>query len=315
VIENPKITLFLRGTSCSQVVQLALADLNSLKRPLAIKFNKKNSLHPFDDPSSLEFFSEKNDTSLMVFGHHSKKRPHCITVVRCFNAKILEMLELYIDPESFRTMNQFKNKKCGVGLKPLIAFSGTAFEGPTTNTYTLAKSLLLDLFRGQEVASVDVEGLQYLIHISAAEETDGQPPPTINLRVYLLRTKKSGQKTPRVELEEMGPRIDFRIGRAREAEPAIMKEALKKPKQLEVYKHKHMGHCYMLTSRQPKPKKNIDTDLVGDKVGRIHIGKQNLGNLQTRKIKGLKRSHSEMDPDDISIDNEDGHEASRSRKK
>ncbi len=28
---------------------------------------------------------------------------------------------------------------------------------------------------------------------------------------------------------------------------------------------------------------------MGDKVGRIHLGRQDLGNLQTRKMKGLKR--------------------------
>jgi len=65
----------------------------------------------------------------------------------------------------------------------------------------------------------------------------------------------------------------------------------------------------VLTECQPKTKKNIETDLIGDKVGRIHIGKQDLGNLQTRKMKGLKRSR---DPDDEVIgddltmaDNED----------
>ena len=28
---------------------------------------------------------------------------------------------------------------------------------------------------------------------------------------------------------------------------------------------------------------------MGDKIGRIHLGKQDLGELQTRKMKGLKR--------------------------
>ncbi len=30
--------------------------------------------------------------------------------------------------------------------------------------------------------------------------------------------------------------------------------------------------------------------MVGDKVGRIHLGRQDLSELQTRKMKGLKRS-------------------------
>jgi len=60
--ENPKTALFLRGTTCSGVVQDAIADLYSMRVPLAKKFTKKNAIHPFEDASSLEFFSEKNDT-------------------------------------------------------------------------------------------------------------------------------------------------------------------------------------------------------------------------------------------------------------
>lgn len=211
-----------------------MTDLHSLKRPLAQKFTKKNDIHPFEDPSSLEFFAEKNDTSLMVYGSHSKKRPHCVTLVRLFDHKILDMLELHIEPDTFRTLSQFKNTKARVGLKPLISFSGTAFDSPTANAYTLAKSLLLDFFKGEDTNNVDVEGLQYMVHISVAEEVDNQPAPKIQLRCYMIKTKKSGQSLPRVEVEEMGPRIDFRVGRIKEAEEAMMKEALKKPKTSEV---------------------------------------------------------------------------------
>lgn len=184
--------------------------------------------------TALEFFAEKNDTSLLVFTIHSKKRPNCVTFIRTFDYKILDMLELYIDPESFRSLNQFKNKKCATGLKPLISFHGSAFENPNQTKYTLAKSLFLDLFRGQEAVSVDVQGLQYLISISAEEEEQDQPAPQIHFRVYLIKTKKSGQKVPRVEVEEMGPRIDFRLGREKFAEEGMWKEALKKPKGTEV---------------------------------------------------------------------------------
>ncbi|KAI9808992.1 MAG: hypothetical protein M1825_002281 [Sarcosagium campestre] len=275
VNENPKKALFLRGTTASQLVQDAIADLYSLKRPLAVKFTKKNPIHPFEDASSLEFFSEKNDATLLVFGSHSKKRPHCLTFVRTFNYRLLDMLELYLDPNTFRKLSQFKNKKCAIGLKPLMLFSGTPFENPNASPYTLAKSLLLDFFRGQETQSVDVEGLQYMISVSAADENDNETPPQIHLRCYLIKTKKSGQKLPRVEVEEMGPRMDLRVGRSRHAEESTMKEALKKGK-----------------GTEPKSKKNVETDIVGDKMGRIHLGKQDLGKLQTRKMKGLKRSRN-----------------------
>ncbi|KAJ9648325.1 rRNA-binding ribosome biosynthesis protein rpf2 [Coniosporium tulheliwenetii] len=286
--ENPKTTLLLRGTTCSNIVQLALTDISSLKRPLSLKFTKKNDIQPFTDASSLEFFSEKNDASLLVFGHHSKKRPHCMVLIRTFGHKILDMLELYLDPETFRTLSQFKNTKAAVGLKPLISFSGTLFESPTPNAYTLAKSLFLDLFRGHDASSVDVEGLQYMIHISAAEEVEGQPSPAIHFRCYLIKTSRSGQKLPRVDVEEMGPRMDFRVGRIKEADEAMMKEALKRPKQLE-----------------PRTKKNIETDPMGDKMGRIHVGRQDLSQLQSRKMKGLKRGRDDADEEMTLVDDDD----------
>ncbi|KAF2773239.1 Brix-domain-containing protein [Teratosphaeria nubilosa] len=287
--ENPKNTLFLRYTSCSEVLQLVLADLFALKRPLATKFTKKNSIRPFEDPSSLEFFSDKNDASLMVYASHSKKRPHCLTFIRFFDFKVLDMMEMTVEAESMRTLNQFKNAKAAVGLKPLISFSGNAFESPVANQYTQAKSMFLDLFRGPDMKEVDVEGLQYMIHFSVDEETSDNAKPAIHMRCYLLKTKKSGTNLPKVEVEEMGPRIDFRVGRVKEADADMWKEAMRKPK-----------------GQEAKTKKNIDTDLIGDKVGRIHLGRQDLGQLQTRKMKGLKRSRDVADDEDAFAGADDG---------
>ena len=232
--ENARTTLFLKYTSTSEILNLVLADLYALKRPLAVKFSKKNPIHPFEDPTSLEFFADKNDASLMVFGSHSKKRPNCLTLVRLFEYKVLDMLELMVDGDSMRTLGQFGGKKAAVGLKPLLSFSGSAWDSPTANAYTLAKSLLTELFKGPDVEKVDVEGLQYMIHFSADEEEEGVKP-MIHMRCYLLKTKKSGTANmPRVDVEEMGPRIDFRVGRIREADPEMWKESMKRPKSQEV---------------------------------------------------------------------------------
>ena len=288
-VENPKTALFLRGTSCSQITQDALTDLYSLRRPLAKKFTKKNDIHPFEDASSLEFFSEKNDASILVFGSSSKKRPHAMTMVRTFGHKVLDMLELYLDPESFRTLAQFKNQKCAVGLKPMLVFSGMPFENPISDEYTMAKSFFADFFKGELADKVDVEGLQYMVHISARDSVDGEEEkPKIHLRVYLIRTKKSGQKLPRVEVEEMGPRMDFRVGRSKEADADMLKEALRKAR-----------------NTLERPKKNIETDIMGDKMGRIHLGRQDLKELQTRKMKGLKRSRDVEEGDPMEMADSD----------
>lgn len=197
------------------------------------------------------------------------------------------MLELYLDAETFRTLQQFKNKKPAVGLKPMVVFHGTPFEEETEDQqtkWTLAKSLLLDFFRGQEAGEVDVEGLQYMISISAADVVDGEQPPKLRIRFYLIKTLKSGQKVPRVEVEEMGPRIDATLGREQFADRDIMKQAMKKPK-----------------GAEPRTKKNIDMDIMGDKMGKIHLPKQNMNELQSRKMKGLKRGRTPPEGDDVEM--------------
>lgn len=232
--ENTKTALLLRGTTCSSLIQELISDINALKRPFSIRFTKKNEIHPFEDASSLEFFSQKNDASLLLFGSHSKKRPHCMTWVRCFGGQVLDMLETYVVKDTVRTLNQFKSDKCKVGLKPLLSFSGTQFESPVANQYTLAKSIFTDFFRGGESSTVDVEGLQLMINFASGEDAHDGSPAKIQMRCWRIITKRSGQKVPRIEVEEMGPRIDFTVGRTKEAESSVWKEALKKPKGTEV---------------------------------------------------------------------------------
>lgn len=208
------------------------------------------------------------------------------------------MLELNLDPDSLRLLSQFKNKKCAVGLKPMLLFSGTPFESPIPNEYTMAKSFFTDFFKGEPAEKVDVEGLQYMVSIAARDTVDGEEAkPKIHLRVYLIKTKKSGQKLPRVEVEEMGPRMDFRVGRMKDAEEAMLKEAMRKAR-----------------TTLERPKKNISTDIVGDKVGRIHLGKQDLMELQTRKMKGLKRTRDSLIVDAEDIEMKEEEQVKKSKK-
>ena len=43
----------------------------------------------------------------------------------------------------------------------------------------------------------------------------------------------------------------------------------------------------------------MSTDAFGTKLGRIHMTKQDLGNLQTRKMKGLKKGLEENQQEDM----------------
>ncbi|RIB05633.1 ribosome production factor 2 [Gigaspora rosea] len=286
VEENVKTAIFVRGSTTSQVVNDALSDLCRLRRTNSINFTKKNNVHPFDDDTSLNFYCSKNDASLFVIGSHSKKRPHNLVFGRMFDGQLLDMIEVGI--EKAITMNEIKSQKCSVGMKPLFIFNGDLFE--TSQVHKTFKNMMLDFFRGQNLESINISGLEYVISITATGsivDSDSTAPSTsdgkIFFRVYTIQMTKSGQKAPRVELEEMGPSYDFKLRRTKFANEEVYKIATKVPKTL-----------------KPKKVKNIDVNEIGDKVGHIHVGRQDLGKLQTRKMKGLKRMTEDDQTEDWS---------------
>jgi len=246
-----------------------------LKKPDAVNFSKKNQIHPFEDESSLEFFSQKNDASLIVVGTHSKKRPHNLVFARMFEHQVMDMMELGI--ESATAMGKIKGAKCAVGMKPLMVFNGELFD--THDNYKNLKNLFTDFFHGQNIDAINLTGLEHVITLTAAP-LEGKNAGMIYLRVYTIQLKKSGAKTPRIELEEMGPSLDFKLRRVQLPKPEIWKLATKVPKEL-----------------KPKKVKNVEKDELGEVYGRIHVGNQNLEKIQTRKMKGLKKRGTEDDED------------------
>ncbi|KAI3404362.1 RPF2 [Candida oxycetoniae] len=294
LVENTKTALFVPGSTGNKLLHDAMCDLMALKKPLAKKFSKKNEIRPFEETSQLEFFSEKNDSSLMVFSSHNKKRPNRLTFTRFFNYKVYDMIELSIQ-NNFKLLQDFKKKfTFTIGLKPMFTFNGPAFD--THPVYKHIKSLFLDFYRGEETELQDVAGLQYIISLSVGEiddlnNSDEKSLPLVHFRVYRLKTFRSGQKLPRVELDEIGPRFDFKVGRRIEPSPEVEKEANRKPKQLET-----------------KEKKNISTDFMGDKVAQVHVGKQDLSKLQTRKMKGLKEKYNQESENESETETENNNE-------
>lgn len=86
-----------------------------------------------------------------------------------------------------------------------------------------AKSLLLDLVRGQVVDSLNLAGLDRVLLVVARDDRK------ILLRQYSMKYKKSGGRVPRVALTEMGPSLDLGVRRCRLAPTDQMKEALRQP--------------------------------------------------------------------------------------
>ncbi|XP_034436340.1 ribosome production factor 2 homolog [Hippoglossus hippoglossus] len=264
--EDLKSAMIMKGGNTSLTVTQALKDVYSLKKPNAVLYKKKNITRPFEDSTSLEFFSKKTDSSLFLFGSHNKKRPNNLIFGRLFDFHVLDMIELGI--EKFVSLSEIKVSKCPEGTKPMLVFAGEAFD--TEVEHKRLKSLLIDFFRGPNVPAVRLAGLEHVIHFTAL---DGK----IFMRSYRCLLKKSGCRTPRIELEEIGPSFDFVMRRTHLASDDLYKLAHRQPKAL-----------------KPKKKKNISHDTFGSKFGRVHMQKQDLSKLHTRKMKGLRKRKGEV---------------------
>ncbi|PIO33509.1 hypothetical protein AB205_0114060, partial [Aquarana catesbeiana] len=67
---------------------------------------RKNMTRPFEDQTSVEFFSKKSDCSLFVFGSHNKKRPNNLIFGRMYDFHVLDMVELGM--EKYVSLKEFK---------------------------------------------------------------------------------------------------------------------------------------------------------------------------------------------------------------
>ncbi|RLU17366.1 hypothetical protein DMN91_009600 [Ooceraea biroi] len=265
VVEDAKEAFCLKGKRTSQIVNDLLKDLYELKKPNAQLMQKKNDILPFEDATPIEKFAFKYNASLFLMGSHNKKRPHNLIMGRMYKHMLLDMAEFGID--SYKGLKDFKVDKITSGLKPLLIFNGQLFE--SNHEYGRIKNLLIDMFQRETVDKIRLQGLEHVLSFTAAEDK-------ILLRSYRVLLKKSATRIPRIELEEIGPRADLLCRRNKLASEDLFKEACKKPKAL-----------------KEKKKKNISKDTLGTMYGRIHIGAQNINSIQTRKMKGLKKTLSE----------------------
>lgn len=266
LVEDPKRALILFGGKTSQITKDVLSDLHKLKAAGdSVKYTRKNDdVRPFEagGDTNLEHFSQKTDSSLFALGNHSKKRPHNITLGRFFNSRLHDVLELGV--ERFTPIKAFAKSATAVqiGNKPCFVFVGEGFDN--NPELKMAKSLLLDFFRGRQIDAINLKGLDHVMFVAATGDR-------LLLRQYAIAFKRSGAQVPRTELAEIGPRVDFSLRRSRPAPDEIQMQSMKQPK------------------LEKKKEKNVSFDSLEGKVGRIYMPKQDLDSMALNKMKGLKR--------------------------
>ncbi|KAL6447976.1 hypothetical protein ACFW04_000193 [Cataglyphis niger] len=265
MVEDAKETLCFKSKNTSQIAVNIMKDLYDLKKPNAQMMQKKNDILPFENIVPIEKFATKYEASLFMMASHNKKRPHNLIMGRMYEHTLLDMIEFGID--NYKGLKDFKVEKITKGIKPILVFNGELFE--SNYEYGRIKNLLVDMFQREVIRKISLKGLEHVLSFTATENK-------ILLRSYRILLKKSNTRIPRIELEEIGPRADLICRRTKFASEDLFKQACKTPKGLKA-----------------KKKKNISTDTFGTTFGRIHVGAQNINNIQTRKMKGLKKTLSE----------------------
>ena len=145
--------------------------------------------------------------------------------------------------------------------------------------------------KGKEVDNL--MGLRLAGSGAGTPYTEEKSLPLVHFRTYTLSFMRSGLPTPIAALSPHGPHLTFSLRRSQLPSDEMWKASLKKSVKKST------------VNKNGKKNKNIDIDLMGDKVGRIYVDRQDMGELQARKFRGLKRSR---DP------KEEGAEESKSKK-
>eukprot|EP00887_Chlorella_sp_A99_P003082 scaffold9.g3082.t1 len=302
-VEDPKRTLILYGHKTSQVVKDVLTDIHKLKGADAVKFTRKNDdVRPFEPggEAALEAHAARSNCSLFALGSHQKKRPHNLVLGRqagrlllppaallgvparrMFDFRLLDCVEFGV--AAFRPVRDFGGAAAAaqLGNKPAFLFAGDGFDADPGLRQACAgeagrrgvKSLLLDFFRGRVVESVNLAGLDRAILVVQHPESKH-----VLLRQYAIRLKKSGNRVPCTELTEMGPALDLAIRRSRQARTLTPPQG-RRPRRARA----------ALCNGHATAAKNVGTDMLEGKVGRIYMPKQDVDSIALNKMKGLKR--------------------------
>jgi len=262
VHEPSKRSLFLRGSKASMHVQRLLQELDAIRKPESVYLSSRGQLdfHPLENAESAEYLCRKNDCSLFCYGSSNKKRPFSLVFGRLFEDAVLDMYEFEV--ENYRPRNEFPGVTANaLGSKPLVVFQGPGFEA--SEEYRSVKNLLGDFFSGPKASKVCLQGIDHAIVITAAEKTE-DTVPAMRLRHYRLDYLKADGPMPRVEIREVGPSFNLRLGRCRQPDPERLKLSLKVPREVAAVKTK-----------------NVTTNVLGEKRGRVFMEPQDFTKLHT----------------------------------
>jgi ribosome production factor 2 len=297
VFEENKKALFLTGLNSSETVNDAMVDLRAMMQPHCKKLSKRNDFNPWTGTEHLEFLGFKNDCSLFAFGSHNKKRPNNLVLGRQFEFQVLDMIEFGIIGADRINLSEAAGQNCAsAGSRPAMIFEGSEFESEPF--FQRLKNFFLDYFAGTNENEVNIAGVDRAIVISlrSANGEDAVHAPTSDLRGTMpvkdkgnvvvcfrhygvVQTKAATSvmtNASAIKLVDIGPNMDLEIRRVAWADATAFKRACRLPKAvLATLKHMH---------------ENVDSDVMGNIRGQLHVGTQAIDGLALRKFKSHKEN-------------------------
>jgi ribosome production factor 2 len=84
--------------------------------------------------------------------------------------------------EDYQSLSEFPGEKKSFGSKPLIIFLGSQWEFDTS--YQRIQNLFLDLFRGYKADSINIQGVDHVMSVTAHEQR-------IYIRTYYIKYQRS----------------------------------------------------------------------------------------------------------------------------
>ncbi|MCQ2816068.1 MAG: hypothetical protein MJ252_02270, partial [archaeon] len=283
LIEDPKQGLFINTSNSSEIMRMVLDDLYLTRKDFSKKLTKKEEIFNLDvHKNDVEYLCQKNNCAFFTFTNDTKKKPMHLTFGLIYNDSILDSFEFevtnYIPIEYFS-----KNIQISSAMKPVLIFQGEIFE--TETKFERFKNYLIDYFKQIDIEYTTISDLKRIVVVSC----DTDENKTIKIRNYQIDGKIKEGNLENLSLTEIGPSLDLREKNIQLADDETYRKSRKEPKQI-----------------KPKKVKNVETNMLGIKRGRLHLAKQNLNAVSLKKYKKIlgkkKKIGKERKEDNEEID-------------
>jgi len=156
--------------------------------------------------------------------------------------------------KEYKPITEFEGAKPPSATRLMYSFNGSEFE--TNEHLRMFKNMIVDFYRNDVNEKLVVDEITAMMVFTAFEGM-------VYMTVYAVKPNRTQN-----EIHEVGPRVVFMPGRNKFGAESMRSEAMKVPKEL----------------APPKKRKNVKTDMFGQKIGTVHAHTEDLENL-TKKIK------------------------------